>query len=541
MSDITDKPSRITVRGLHIREKAEGDGTTVEGVAVPFGEEYRLFGEYREVFDPDTDFGDTSRVKLSREHGDLIGRVTGTDVQDDGLHITAVISDTTAGRETAQLVRDGVYDSFSVGFDPVETVNEERDGLTILHRRKIDLREVAVCGTPAYKGAVITKQRTDTPDDDTTTTTTIGKEQDMTQLTELTERLDNLETETRSALSGLHDELANHTPATPTRIPFASQADMLKALVSGDDGRAEAARTAYRQLVTRDYTGATIADTDTQPTWIADRIRILQQKRTVANLLAHEALPAEGMSLSYLVLDTDTTTVKQQAKEGDYLPYGKIAFTERSANIATYGGYGDLSRQVIERATSPYLNTYMSALTAAYARATENAARVAFYGAINNVADADKLTVGKTVDALTPNDWVDLIIDAAGRFDDVNATLDYIGVSEDVFKLIAHLTDTGDRFMDVSGQGATTLGSLDPAATTGRLLRRDVYLLDGAPAGTVVFMDKTAVTMWESGGAPFQLQADNAINLTRQFSVYGYAAFGVTFPQGITPVKFATK
>ena len=64
-------------------------------------------------------------------------------------------------------------------------------------------------------------------------------------------------------------------------------------------------------------------------------------------------------------------------------------------------------------------------------------------------------------------------------------------------------------------------------------------MLDGAPNGTVVFMDKSAVTMWESNGSPFQLQADNIITLTRQFSVYGYAAFGTTFKQGILPVKFA--
>ena len=146
----------------------------------------------------------------------------------------------------------------------------------------------------------------------------------------------------------------------------------------------------------------------------------------------------------------------------------------------------------------------------------------------------------KTADALKPNDWIDLIIDASAKFDDVNATLDYIGVSPDVFKAIAHLTDEGNRFLDVSGQGSDTLGSLDPASISGRLLRQDVRMLDGAPNGTVVFMDKSAVTMWESNGSPFQLQADNIINLTRQFSVYGYAAFGTTFKQGILPVKFAT-
>lgn len=70
-------------------------------------------------------------------------------------------------------------------------------------------------------------------------------------------------------------------------------------------------------------------------------------------MLTHEALPAEGMSMSYLVLKTDTTTVQKQAKEGEHLPYGKIEFGDESAVIDTYGGYGDLSRQNIERPRAP--------------------------------------------------------------------------------------------------------------------------------------------------------------------------------------------
>ena len=175
--------------------------------------------------------------------------------------------------------------------------------------------------------------------------------------------------------------------------------------------------------------------------------------------------------MSYLVLKSDTHTVAKQAKEGDSLPFGKVTFGDESAVIDTYGGYGDLSRQRIERMPVGDVSFEMRCLTAAYARATENAARTALYGSIEAIGDTDKLAVGKTADALKPNDWIDLIIDASAKFDDVNATLDYIGVSPDVFKAIAHLTDEGNRFLDVSGQGSDTLGSLDPASISGRLLR----------------------------------------------------------------------
>jgi phage head maturation protease len=110
----------LNVTGLSLRTTGDGDGRTIDGIAVPFGKEYELFDGYAETIDPDCDFGGRD-VKLAREHGELIGKVTGLDRQADGLHITARLSDTQAAREAAQLIDDGVYDAFSIGFAPNAT------------------------------------------------------------------------------------------------------------------------------------------------------------------------------------------------------------------------------------------------------------------------------------------------------------------------------------------------------------------------------------------------------------------------------------
>lgn len=123
--------------------------------------------------------------------------------------------------------------------------------------------------------------------------------------------------------------------------------------------------------------------------------------------------------------------------------------------------------------------------------------------------------------------------------EDRNTSLDFLGVSGDVFKAIAHLSDDGDRFMDISGGGIDRLGTIDTTDITGSLLNVPVVLMPGADTGTAAFLDKSAVTVWENGNSPFQLQDDNVLNLTKDFSVYGYAAFGVTLPEGILPIKFA--
>ncbi len=70
--------------GITLREQADGDGLTLAGIAVPFGTEYELFDGYREVIDPDCDFGERN-VKLAREHGELIGRITEQAREPDGL------------------------------------------------------------------------------------------------------------------------------------------------------------------------------------------------------------------------------------------------------------------------------------------------------------------------------------------------------------------------------------------------------------------------------------------------------------------------
>ena len=140
MNDGLMERRTLDVRGIQVRDAEDGDGSILTGIAVPFNTRYALWGDYAEVFDPDTDFGSRDSVKISRQHGELIGRVTSMDAEADGLHITAKLAGTQAAREAIQLVREGVYDGFSVGFIPVD--NREvaaDDGVTEVHRRKVDL------------------------------------------------------------------------------------------------------------------------------------------------------------------------------------------------------------------------------------------------------------------------------------------------------------------------------------------------------------------------------------------------------------------
>lgn len=103
-------------------------------------------------------------------------------------------------------------------------------------------------------------------------------------------------------------------------------------------------------------------DTGNTATWIADDLKLIEDRRKVSQLLTHDTLPATGMSMEYHVVTSDTTAVGKQETEGSELSFGKVTFGTKTADINTYGGYTSLSRQTIERSTTPMLNTAITAL-----------------------------------------------------------------------------------------------------------------------------------------------------------------------------------
>ena len=511
----------IGFKGLRLRSAEESDGLTLEGIAVPYGDIIDTW-DGAETFDRDCEFEDATAAKLCYQHGDVIGRLVSAESLDDGLHITARISATAQGRDAATLISDGVLDSLSVGFIPV---TDERDKAGVTHRRKVRLLEVSVVSWPAYENAKLTGQRGQTQ-------TTSEPEGRNTMDEETLELLKNLQDEQR----GIKTTLATmQQPADPEPrgSSWRNQGEYLRALYQGDEQAATFQRESRDLIAT--------GDTGNTATWIRDDIRLIEQRRKVMNILTHEPLPATGMTMEYNVVTSDTMTAGKQSSEGAALPVGKLTFGTKSVNIDTYGGYTSLSRQTIERSTTPMLNTALRALNNAYARQTEQAVRDTLYGLIKSErdkpSDPNKIDAPKALSAMTPDMWAGLILDAAEVMDDRNADMARLCVSKDVALALISLTDSGSRFMDISGKGSDTLGSFDLTGVVGDLMRVPVYMLPGAPTGTAAFIDPSTVTCWESGG-PTQLTDGDVTKLTNDYSVYGYMAVGVTFSDGLLPIAF---
>lgn len=511
-----------------LKAATEDGKREVVGLAVPYDEDLERIDWFtgasrQRIAAGAAVFRDNTTIYYGHDHlaaGLPIGRVLEAEDTPEGARIRARISPTAKGEEVYTLLRDGVLERFSIGFYPVKSHLEEGD--TVLVHDEIDVFEVSIVPHPAYDTAVIDEVLAATRPATRTAPTTQEKPamteqlhasaEDVTALSEAVENLDR-----RIATLGQAAEGESLLAA-----PAASYGEFLKMAAAG-----EREAIAFLEQV------ATLAATTTdlgghiKDAWVGDLFRAIGERRRVINFFGVSPLPAEGMGVEYgLVKATsDTTQAGKQVAEGDVLPYGKIAFGTDRAPLETFGGWSDMSRQVVERSSVAVVEKFFRALVRRYIGATEAAVRA------TATAQANAVEVGSAVhDLATSDGWVDYAVDAATYLDDRDLTLDGFMVSTDQFKALAKLRvgAGGDYFLDRDN------GTVSVTGLTGEVLNVPVLLVPSAAAGTVRGASKEAIDVWEAGGAPFRLQDDDITNLTQAMSVYGYMAHARTDLEGIT-------
>lgn len=151
--------SRAFATDLEVR--SQGDGRTIHGIVVPFDRAATVSDggpAYEEAFQRGS-FAKTiaergDKVKLLLHHNarsNPLGRATLLREDGGGLYGEFRVSQTNAGDEALELVRDGAFDSFSVGFSGIKA--EKRGGT--VWRTEVALREVSLVTFPSYAGALV--------------------------------------------------------------------------------------------------------------------------------------------------------------------------------------------------------------------------------------------------------------------------------------------------------------------------------------------------------------------------------------------------
>jgi HK97 family phage prohead protease len=136
--------------------KVSGDGRTVEGYASTFGNidavgDVVVAGAYKRTLAHRMD-----RIKVLRDHEHPIGKPIEASEDSKGLYTKSRISDTPLGNETLTLLRDGVLDRMSIGYEPISPERGQQDGKAVRFLKEIKLYEWSVVTFPANESAAVT-------------------------------------------------------------------------------------------------------------------------------------------------------------------------------------------------------------------------------------------------------------------------------------------------------------------------------------------------------------------------------------------------
>lgn len=499
-----EKRSMAKMETREFVARADVAERTITGIAVPYGQTANI-GAYQERFAPGA-IDSVDDVKLFYGHTEPIGKVIEGRDTETGFEITAKLTEgVQRADEVLALMRDGVLNKFSVGFVPLES---ERDGNTVI-RTKVALKETSIVPFPAYEGANITEVREE-----------VANPQPVKETMS-----ENLEFDMRS----LQDEVAEirrtleaqpETPAEEAPVAFRSAAELLKAVAKGD-AQAE-----------RAYTGATTADSVVKNGWVGDLTRIVDEAATLRGVFASGTLPSEGNFIEYAVLDANTMDVDVQVAEGDDLPFGKVSLTTETAPVKTLGGYTQLTRQEIERSSVNILDHSLRAQAIQVGKALNIMTRTAYVNAVaDQITALDVVTIPATPDY---NDWLAAITDAAIKFNARGLSMDALIVDTATFKSLAALQGTDGRpVLLVTGGGTNNVGTINVTGLTGSVASVTV-VLDPQLDGEIAFVNSNAIRVY--GSPVVRLQDENVINLSKDFSVYTYAAVANEIIGGIVPV-----
>jgi HK97 family phage prohead protease len=142
--------SNLETRSFELRE-VNVDAREVSGIAVPYNtvSNNEMFAYGAAV--------PADNTMLFYGHEEPIGKIISHEDTPDGLRITARFTEgVTRADEAYALVKDGVINSFSVGFRLLESHLDER-GVNVVDLA--DVREVSVVPFPWYEAATIQEVR----------------------------------------------------------------------------------------------------------------------------------------------------------------------------------------------------------------------------------------------------------------------------------------------------------------------------------------------------------------------------------------------
>ena len=481
----------------------------VAGIAVPYEklENGEMFARNSVTLDPE------AKLMWQHDKSEPIGKIVEGRHTDEGFEIRATISETSRGKDAIALLEDGVINRFSVGFIMRDSKTDDTRNRIVTDAY---VREVSLVSFPWYEGAIVTDLRDEPSQDGPAPAEQKGEimeaeTRDLApELAEVRERIEMVEREVASIGK-------DETPAVPE---YRTAGEFLKALASNDENAVRA------------YTGATTAESVVTPVDF-DLIRLVEGANPLGSVFSRGVTPAEGMTITFAQVDSQTDGTGTQAAEGDDLGYYELNIGTSSENIVTVGNYAELSRQAIDRSTVPYLDSVLRGQAIALGKALATALRTKYQAVC-----AAQVTAGNKVTLANTNydGWVGGLADAAANYFEPNGVqIDALIVDKATFKDLLALD--GTPVISFAGEAAGTVGSANVSGLRGSIAGIPIVVdagLDSVNKDECAFVSSLALRQYTS--AALRLSQENAVNLSEAFSLSTYTATADEYPAFIIPI-----
>jgi len=496
------RPGAVVIRD-------EGDGRSIEGTAIVYGEESGNTAEYGstpERFEAGAfrdALADGKPVPFFARHGgEMVGAVTFEDTPEQ-LAYRGRLFETPGALAYREQVKAGI-DGASIEFAP--GVVQQGQG-RVVHRQV--KRLVAIAGThiPAYKSSSVAV-----------------RSQGMIETAETAPEPVDFRVQMRevanAAVTELRREIAErevvaHTTDGDRAILACRSVAELWSMVDADPQR-------YRDIYSR-----ALADqitTNNPGVMVSGGLGavkgIIEQRRPAVNAWGREGLSGSGMSVDWPYFNGDLSTiVGEQTTQKSEIVSVRVDLLKGTAAIKTYAGGSDVSLQLLRRSDPSYREAYIRILTAAYAVVTE----AAFINAIEGTAG---LVLQTITWATATEDQILAALGAASSaiLTKTGAPAEFGIAAPDVFlKLISTVKPVNAT--NAIGTG-TAAGTLAPVISGIR-----VYQSAAVNAGNMLVSNESTASWHEDG--PFQIEDDDVAKLGRNIAIWGMGATGVYFPSAI--------
>ena len=517
----------------------------VEGVAVPWGVEGRVSSGELVRFHPGS-LDATARPVALRDHDRTrtIGRVV--DAGDDGRQMRAAlkVAATPLGDESLVLAGEGAL-MFSVGADPTEFSYDARGVLDVF---AADWHELSLLPIGAYPGAVVTHVAASHPEGDPMNPLLTDTPPDDPEAPELPEDPENPddaeapadpdEVETRAAPATVPIAAARGArrgTGRPQRGPFDAYTlrDVSRVIAAArggapDDvarlGRVLAAQGAASRGIEAALLDVTLVGTDNvasayRPAYQAELVDIISWGTPTIDVLRQGDLQRGDYPTKSFNTWAKTPEVRVQTNEKEEIHSVAVSIVPASTPVQTWAGGNDISQQTVDLGSPSFVEDYIRAAGADYARQSDLYAVSTLLAAATNVptvvGDTFIQVIGKLIGALSPATTPPGGLFCAVAYD--------VGVG-----LIGVTRDEGPAFWD----GHVNFGRMTPEMSNDAGLT--VFVDPNLASRTYVAGHRDGATWYDLPGTPFNLRAANVGLLGLDVAVYGYGALGIQYPGAFT-------